>query len=98
MYLPCTRAGGGAVNPQHVGQAGKMFVAAEIDRRGGCAATFAGNMPWIGILASDLADSRRISTLVMTKRRGDRLAADLSWLERTTSLEVMRVTSWRGAP
>jgi hypothetical protein len=52
------------VNAQQVGRAG------EIHRRGGYAATFAGNMPGIGILASDLADSRRISIQVKTKLTG----------------------------
>lgn len=47
-----------------------MFVAAEIHRRGGYAVTFAGNMPGIDILASDLADTRRISIQVKTKSSG----------------------------
>lgn len=55
---------------QQVGRAGEMFVAAEIHRRGGYAVTFAGSMPGIGILASDLTDSRRISIQVKTKRSG----------------------------
>jgi hypothetical protein len=58
------------VNTQQVGRAGEMFVAAEIHRRGGYAATFAGNMPGIDILASDLTDSRRISIQVKTKSSG----------------------------
>jgi hypothetical protein len=47
-----------------------MFVAAEFHRRGGYAVTFAGNMPGIDILASDLADTRRISIQVKTKSSG----------------------------
>ena len=47
-----------------------MFVAAEIHRRGGYAVTFAGNMPGIDILASNLTDSRRISIQVKTTRSG----------------------------
>ena len=58
------------MNAQQVGRAGEMFVAAEIHRRGGYAVTFAGNMPGIDILASSLADSRRISIQVKTKRSG----------------------------
>jgi hypothetical protein len=58
------------MNPQQVARAGEMFVAAEIHRRGGYAVTFAGNMPGIDILASDLADSRRISIQVKSKSSG----------------------------
>ena len=47
------------MNTQQVARAGEMFVAAEIHRRGGYAVTFAGNMPGIDILASDLADTPR---------------------------------------
>jgi hypothetical protein len=61
---------GGDLNPQQVARAGEMFVAAEIHRRGGYAVTFAGNMPGIDILASDVGDSRRISIQVKTKSRG----------------------------
>jgi hypothetical protein len=55
------------MNPQQVGRAGELFVAAEIHCRGGYAVTFAGNMPGIDILASDLVDSQRISIQVKTK-------------------------------
>jgi len=58
------------MNPQQVARAGEMFVAAEIHRRGGYAVTFAGNMPGIDILASDLEDTRRISIQIKTKRSG----------------------------
>jgi hypothetical protein len=58
------------MNTQQVARAGELFVAAEIHRRGGYAVTFAGNMPGIDILASDLADSRRISIQVKTKTSG----------------------------
>jgi hypothetical protein len=47
-----------------------MFVAAEIHRRGGDSVAFAGNMPGIDILASDLADSRRILIQVKSKSGG----------------------------
>lgn len=55
------------MNPRQVARAGEMFGAAEIHRRGGYAVTFAGNMPGIDILASDLADTRRISIQVKAK-------------------------------
>jgi hypothetical protein len=58
------------LNTQQVGRAGELFVAAEIHRRGGYAVTFAGNMPGIDILASNLTDSRRISIQVKTKTSG----------------------------
>ena len=58
------------MNPQQGARAGEMFVAAEIHRRGGYAVTFAGNMPGIDILASDAADSRRISIQVKSKSSG----------------------------
>lgn len=58
------------LNPQQVARAGEMFVAAEIHRRGGYAVTFAGNMPGIDILASDVADTCRISIQVKTKSSG----------------------------
>jgi hypothetical protein len=58
------------MNPQQVARVGEMFVAAEIHRRGGYAVTFAGNMPGIDILASDAADTRRISIQVKTKSSG----------------------------
>lgn len=58
------------MNPQQVARAGEMFVAAEIHRRGGYAVTFASNMPGIDILASDLADTRRVSIQVKTKSTG----------------------------
>jgi hypothetical protein len=52
---------GRRVNTQQVGRAGEMFVAAEIHRRGGYAAIFAGNMSGIDILAinSQTADGSR---------------------------------------
>jgi hypothetical protein len=59
------------MNPQQVARAGEMFVAAEIHRRGGYAVTFAGNMPGIDILASDAADTRRISIQGKTKSSGE---------------------------
>ena len=58
------------MNPQQVGRAGELYVAAEIHRRGGYAVTFAGNMPGIDILASDVGDGRRISIQVKARSSG----------------------------
>lgn len=58
------------MNPQQVGRAGELYVAAEIHRRGGYAVTFAGNMPDIDILACDMTKSRRISIQVKTRSAG----------------------------
>ncbi len=49
------------LKPAQVGRAGEFFVAAEIHRRGGYAVTFAGNMPGIDILASDVDHERKIT-------------------------------------
>ncbi|MCA1704713.1 MAG: hypothetical protein LC808_16190 [Actinobacteria bacterium] len=53
-----------------VGRAGEFFVAAEIHRRGGYAVTFAGNMPGIDILASDVDHTRQITLQVKTRTSG----------------------------
>lgn len=53
-----------------VGRAGEFFVAAEIHRRGGYAVTFAGNMPGIDILASDVDQGRQITLQVKTRTAG----------------------------
>ena len=60
----------GKMNPQQVGRAGELYVAAEIHRRGGYAVTFAGNMPSIDMLACDITKSRRISIQVKTRSAG----------------------------
>jgi hypothetical protein len=56
-------------NPQQVARAGEHFVAAELHGRGAYAVTFAGNMPEIDILASDLSPSsdrsKRASTFTL---------------------------------
>lgn len=62
-----TEAGPMKLTGQQVARAGELFVAAEIHRRGGYAVTFAGNMPGIDMLASDLENTRRISVQVKTK-------------------------------
>jgi len=55
---------------QQTGRAGEYFVAAELCRRGAYAVTFAGNMPRIDILASNLDRSRTVSLQVKTRRAG----------------------------
>lgn len=51
-------------------RAGEHYVAAELNRRGAYAVTFAGNMPKIDILASDTDRERTISIQVKTRRTG----------------------------
>ena len=55
---------------QQTGRAGEYFVAAELSRRGAYAVTFAGNMPHIDILASNLDRSRTVHLQVKTRRAG----------------------------
>lgn len=55
---------------QQTGQAGEHFVAAELNRRGAFAVTFAGNMPGIDILASNEKRSRIVQIQVKTRRAG----------------------------
>ena len=60
----------GTMNPQQVGRAGELYVAAQIHRRGGYAVTFARNMPGTDMLACDATKRRRISIQVKTRRTG----------------------------
>lgn len=53
-----------------VGRAGEFFVAAELHRRGGYAVTFAGNMPGIDVIASDVSHTRHITLQVKTRTSG----------------------------
>jgi Holliday junction resolvase-like predicted endonuclease len=55
---------------QQTGRAGEHFVAAELNRRGAYAVTFAGNMPKIDILASNLERTRTVHIQVKTRRSG----------------------------
>ncbi len=57
-------------NPQQVARAGEHLVAAELHRRGAYAVTFAGNMPRIDILASNVDQTRTVMIQVKTKRTG----------------------------
>jgi hypothetical protein len=58
------------MNPQQVGRAGELYVAAEIHRRGGYAVTFAGNLPGTDMLACDVTKCRRISIQVQDEALG----------------------------
>ena len=55
---------------QQIGRAGEHFVAAELNRRGAYAVTFAGNMPKIDILASDHDQTRTVTIQVKTRHAG----------------------------
>src|SRR5262245_951106 len=59
----------GASN-QQVARAGEHFVAAELNKRGAYAVTFAGNMPKIDLLACNADQSRTIQIQVKTKKGG----------------------------
>jgi len=59
----------GASN-QQTAQAGEHFVVAELNRRGAYAVTFAGNMPKIDILASNVEQSRIIRLQVKAQKKG----------------------------
>lgn len=55
---------------QQTARAGEYFVAAELNRRGAYAVTFAGNMPKIDIVASNVGRTREVSIQVKTRRSG----------------------------
>ena len=55
---------------QQTARAGEHYVAAELNRRGAYAVTFAGNMPKIDILASNTERDRTVSVQVKTRRTG----------------------------
>ena len=61
----------GASN-QQVARAGEHFVAAELNKRGAFAVTFAGNMPKIDLLACNSHQSRTVQIQVKTKGAGGR--------------------------
>jgi len=74
---------------QQTGQAGEHFVAAELNRRGAYAVTFAGNMPKIDILASNHDRTRTVSIQVKTRRTGTWHASiDDGRKCKTTSMET----------
>ena len=55
---------------QQVERAGEYFVAAELNKRGVYAVTFAGNMPKIDVLACNADQSRTVQLQVKTKKGG----------------------------
>ena len=55
---------------QQTSSAGEYYVAAELNRRGAYAVTFAGNIPKIDILARDVKQNRTVSIQVKTRRTG----------------------------
>ena len=58
------------VHNQQIARAGEYFVAAELNKRGAFAVTFAGNMPRIDLIACNQDQSRTIHIQVKTKRGG----------------------------
>ena len=58
------------VRNQQIARAGEYFVAAELNKRGAFAVTFAGNMPRIDLIACNQDQSRTIHIQVKTKRGG----------------------------
>ena len=67
--MPKRQTSRGARN-QQVARAGEHFVAAELNKRGAFAVTFAGNMPKIDLVACNKDQSRTIHIQVKTKRGG----------------------------
>lgn len=61
----------GATN-QQTARAGEHFVAAELNKRGAYAVTFAGNMPKIDLLASNTDQTRTVQIQVKTRRGGNK--------------------------
>jgi hypothetical protein len=77
-------------NPQQVARAGEHLVAAELHRRGAYAVTFAGNMPRIDIVASNLEQTRTVMLQVKTKRSGTWQASTRSGIPREAVPEELR--------
>ena len=73
----------GASN-QQVARAGEHFVAAELNKRGAYAVTFAGNMPKIDLLACNSNQSRTVQIQVKTKKGGR------SWHSSTVDCMAMK--------
>lgn len=67
--MPKRSTSRGARN-QQIARAGEYFVAAELNKRGAFAVTFAGNMPKIDLMACNRDQSRTIHIQVKTKRGG----------------------------
>jgi hypothetical protein len=79
-------------NPQQGARSGEHFVAAELHRRGAYAVTFAGNMPEIDILASDVGQNRTVAIQVKTKRSGTWQTTLREWTARVP--EVAETRFW----
>src|SRR5262249_51384848 len=77
-------------NPQQVARAGEHFVAAELHRRGAYAVPFAGNMPEIDILASDVNQVRTVAIQVKTKRVGAWQTSLREWTSRLPEVAATR--------
>ena len=67
--MPKRQTSRGARN-QQVARAGEHFVAAELNKRGAFAVTFAGNMPKIDLIACNQDQSRTVHIQVKSKRGG----------------------------
>jgi hypothetical protein len=67
--VPAPATSRGARN-QQVARAGEYFVAAELNKRGAHAVTFAGNMPKIDLMACNQPQDRTVRIQVKTKRGG----------------------------
>lgn len=76
--------------PHQVGRAGEHFVAAELLRRGAYAVTFAGNMPEIDILASNVDQTRTVAVQVKTKRSGTWQTSLKEWKQRAPEIGALR--------
>jgi hypothetical protein len=77
-------------NKQQVARAGELFVAAELNRRGAYAVTFAGNMPETDIVASDKEQTRTVALQVKTKRTGTWQATVRDWTTRLPEVADLR--------
>lgn len=77
-------------NIPQVGRAGEYFVAAELLRRGAYAVTFAGNMPEIDLLASDVEQTRTVAIQVKTRRSGDWQTGLKEWRRRAPEISALR--------
>src|SRR5437016_4726435 len=78
------------VNNQQVARAGEHFVAAELHRRGAYAVTFAGNMPRIDILASNVGQTRTVMIQVKTMRSGSWQTTTRAGIPREAVPEELR--------
>src|SRR2546427_12985306 len=77
-------------NKQQVARAGEHLVAAELHRRGAYAVTFAGTMPRIDILASNVEQTKTVMIQVKTRRSGTWQASTRAGLPRQAVPEELR--------